>query len=305
MKSPSAVFPMSISIRLSLLSIAAVLHIACACGSGNAASSSKALNVSVRPVRVTVSPGNTQQLTATVTNSANTAVTWSTTFGTISTTGLLSTPPATADMTFRVTATSKADRRKSAYSLITVTRAPLSLTVAPASVTASASQGLTSPTPISIQVTESGGGTFAFTARSDQSWLTVSPLSGAGPSALQVIPSIVGLTAGTYTGHVSVTVPDRSTPATTATVVLIVKPVRRPQADISWHASTGKDVVSYRIYRSAIRGGPYGMEASALTGLTYSDLTVQSGQTYYYVATAVDDSGNESSYSAELRVLMP
>lgn len=116
--------------------------------------------------------------------------------------------------------------------------------------------------------------------------------------------SIAGLTPGPYTGHVILTGPSKS--QATATISLIVSSsASQPQADLSWNASKSQNVASYSIYRSTTRGGPYGLEASALSGLTFKDLTVQSGQTYYYVATAVADNGMESSYSAELALPIP
>jgi fibronectin type 3 domain-containing protein len=39
--------------------------------------------------------------------------------------------------------------------------------------------------------------------------------------------------------------------------------------------------------------------------MTFSDPTVQSGQTYYYVATAVDGIGNESVHSNEVAAAIP
>lgn len=39
--------------------------------------------------------------------------------------------------------------------------------------------------------------------------------------------------------------------------------------------------------------------------MNYSDSTVQSGMTYYYVTTAVDSSGTESSYSNLAQAVVP
>jgi fibronectin type 3 domain-containing protein len=39
--------------------------------------------------------------------------------------------------------------------------------------------------------------------------------------------------------------------------------------------------------------------------LTYSDTTVQNASTYYYVTTAVDSSGVESSYSNQATAVIP
>jgi len=39
--------------------------------------------------------------------------------------------------------------------------------------------------------------------------------------------------------------------------------------------------------------------------VNYSDPTVQNSITYYYVTTAVDSSGNESTYSNEASAVIP
>jgi len=42
-----------------------------------------------------------------------------------------------------------------------------------------------------------------------------------------------------------------------------------------------------------------------ITTLTYTDSTVQSATTYYYVTTAVDSSGSESANSNEVSASIP
>jgi len=42
-----------------------------------------------------------------------------------------------------------------------------------------------------------------------------------------------------------------------------------------------------------------------VVGLSYSDATVQNSTTYYYVTTAVDSSGVESSYSNQVTAPIP
>jgi Zn-dependent metalloprotease len=74
--------------------------------------------VTITPTTSTLSPGATQQFTAAVTGSTNTAVTWTATGGTVSTSGLY-TAPATAG-TYTVKATSAADTTKSASATVTV-----------------------------------------------------------------------------------------------------------------------------------------------------------------------------------------
>jgi len=70
-------------------------------------------------------------------------------------------------------------------------------------------------------------------------------------------------------------------------------------AALTWTASTSPNVAGYNIYRATVSGGPYTMvNTSLVTGTAYTDTTVQAGQTYYYVATAVDTSSNQSAYSS-------
>ena len=56
---------------------------------------------------------------------------------------------------------------------------------------------------------------------------------------------------------------------------------------LSWTASTSSGVVDYNVYR-ATSPGSYSRIASLVSGTTYTDSTVQSGQdiTYYYVVTS-------------------
>jgi hypothetical protein len=74
--------------------------------------------------------------------------------------------------------------------------------------------------------------------------------------------------------------------------------------DLSWSASSG--AVGYNVYRGSVSGGPYTMINSSLDSTTaYTDNTVVSGQTYYYVATSVDASSNESGYSNQATAVIP
>lgn len=74
---------------------------------------------------------------------------------------------------------------------------------------------------------------------------------------------------------------------------------------LSWDASTSP-VVGYNIYRSSQSGGPYSkLSASPNPTTSYSDNTVQSGTTYYYVATSVNGRSQESQYSNETIAAVP
>lgn len=74
---------------------------------------------------------------------------------------------------------------------------------------------------------------------------------------------------------------------------------------LSWTASTSTGV-TYNMYISVVSGGPYTkINSGPISGLTYQDLKAISGNTYYYVATAVDSTGNESVNSNEVKVIIP
>jgi fibronectin type 3 domain-containing protein len=74
---------------------------------------------------------------------------------------------------------------------------------------------------------------------------------------------------------------------------------------LSWDPSTST-VVGYNIYRGTQSGGPYSLlNSSLLSSTSYTDSSVQSGTTYYYVSTAVDSSNVESSYSNQASAAIP
>jgi fibronectin type 3 domain-containing protein len=74
---------------------------------------------------------------------------------------------------------------------------------------------------------------------------------------------------------------------------------------VNWTASTST-VAGYNVYRGTLSGGPYSkIDSTLITGLTYTDNTVSSGATYYYVITAVAADGTESSFSNQVQAVIP
>jgi hypothetical protein len=75
---------------------------------------------------------------------------------------------------------------------------------------------------------------------------------------------------------------------------------------LSWVASTSTGVVGYNIYRRAASAEPYTkINPAPTSATTYTDSNVQAGQTYSYVTTSVDMSGNESAYSNDITAVIP
>lgn len=75
---------------------------------------------------------------------------------------------------------------------------------------------------------------------------------------------------------------------------------------LGWTPSSSPNVIGYNVYRSTTSGGPYTkLTSSAAAGTSYTDSSVQAGKTYYYVATSVDNTSKESSYSNQTQAIVP
>jgi len=76
--------------------------------------------------------------------------------------------------------------------------------------------------------------------------------------------------------------------------------------DLAWDPSPSL-VVGYNIYRGTTSGGPYPskLNSSPQPTTSFVDNTVLPGTTYYYVATSLDANFVESSYSNQLKMVIP
>ena len=111
------------------------------------------------------------------------------------------------------------------------------------------------------------------------------------------------LVTGTVSGSISI-VSNASTSAIAEAVSGSGQAVQHT-VSLSWGPSSSS-VSGYNIYRGTVSGGPYAkVNASVDAATTYADSTVQSGQTYYYVTTAVNSSGMESTYSNQVVAQVP
>ena len=94
-----------------------------------------------------------------------------------------------------------------------------------------------------------------------------------------------------------------ATTATTSTTT--TAPAIQHKVVLSWKASTSANVTGYNVCRSTILGGYYGVVGTTSGALSYTDATVASGTTYYYVITAVSNQGLDSSYSNQVVASVP
>ena len=74
--------------------------------------------------------------------------------------------------------------------------------------------------------------------------------------------------------------------------------------NLSWNSTSG--VVGYNVYRSLSATGAYAkINSSVDPNTAYMDSTVTAGQTYYYSATSVNSTGQESSRSTPVQAVVP
>jgi hypothetical protein len=74
---------------------------------------------------------------------------------------------------------------------------------------------------------------------------------------------------------------------------------------LSWRASKS-NTIGYNIYRGISSMGPYSkINSSPDPKATFTDASVQGGQTYFYVTTALNKNGKESRRSNQVQVTIP
>ena len=135
--------------------------------------------------------------------------------------------------------------------------------------------------------------------------------SGSLPAGL-TLAAATGKIAGTpttsgthsFTIHVS----DSASTATTdsANFSITIAAAADHSVMLKWTASPSPGVTGYNVYRSTVSGSGYSkITSSPVAGLNYTDATVVNGQTYYYVTTSVNAAGDESSYSTQIKMIIP
>jgi len=130
------------------------------------------------------------------------------------------------------------------------------------------------------------------------------PLSIAAGQSVPFTVKFTPQTSGTASANISFA-SNASSSSVTETVTGTGASAIQHSADLSWDPSPST-VLGYNVYRGTTPGGPYTKINSSLDSSTlYTDSTVQSGRTYYYVSTAVDATGMESGYSNQLQMVIP
>jgi hypothetical protein len=131
------------------------------------------------------------------------------------------------------------------------------------------------------------------TARFGQSYIyTVTAIAGPDPA----------VESGIASDH-EVIYQDRFPPAPPAELVALAEAGR---VRLVWQASEAEDIAGYVVYRRAGEGGSFErITAQPVESAEHVDTAVRSGQAYTYRVTAVDQAGNESAPSSEVRAAVP
>ena len=127
-------------------------------------------------------------------------------------------------------------------------------------------------------------------------------LAAGGSATLSV--AFAPAAAGILNGSVTITSNATNSTLTIALSGTAVQP--SPHSATLTMTPNSSSVAGYNVYRASVSGGPYTkLNSPLVTSTTYPDSTVLASQTYYYVATSVDSSGNETAYSNEVSATIP
>jgi hypothetical protein len=267
--------------------------------------------ITMQPASQTVTAGQTATFSVAATGTAPLAYQWKKNGTAISgaTSSTYTTPATTTSdngAQFTVVVTNSAGSATSTAATLTVNAATAILNASSTSLSFGSVTVSTSSTQ-SVTLTNAGN--------SNVNISNVS-ISGAGFNVSGVSTGLIltpGQTAtlsvtfapaatGSVTG--SVTVTSNASPLTIALSGTGVTQVTHSAA-LSWAADTSV-VVGYNSYSSTVSGGPYvKLNSTLIPTTTYSDTTVQSGKTYYYVVTAVDSNNVESAFSNQTSATIP
>lgn len=126
----------------------------------------------------------------------------------------------------------------------------------------------------------------------------------ASGSSCSVVVLFDATTVGTNAGTLTI---NDSASSSAQTVALTGTGISASHTvTVAWTASSSSGVSGYNVYRSTTSGSGYAMlNTSLVTTTTFTDSTAVAGNTYYYVATAVNTSGMQSSDSNQGSAVIP
>ncbi len=171
------------------------------------------------------------------------------------------------------------------------------LTVTPAALNfGSVPDGTTATQSISLSATGSSVTISSSASSSSQFVLdgTTLPLTVIPGQSVSLNVAFTPQSSGTVSGSLSFA--SNASNSGTPESLTGVGTATQYSVNLSWNPSS--DVMGYNVYRSTAANGKYSkINSSVNPNTAYTDSTVVSGQTYYYAATSVNSSGQESARS--------
>jgi hypothetical protein len=266
--------------------------------------------ITSEPGSETISAGQTATFSVTTSGAAPLSYQWSKNGAAISgaTSASYTTPAATAadnGAQFTVAVSNSVGSITSSAAVLTVgsgqlTASATALNYGNVAVGASSSQ--------SVKFTNTGSASLSISNVS----VTGAGISGAGVSSGLIIAAgnsaVLNVTfapsaSGTLNGSVTVT---SNASDATVTVALAGAAVAAAHSVTLGLADSSSGVAGYNVYRSAQSGGPYTrLNSPLVTSASYVDANVTAAQTYYYVGTSVDSTGDETTYSNQVSATIP
>jgi Abnormal spindle-like microcephaly-assoc'd, ASPM-SPD-2-Hydin/Cep192 domain 4/HYDIN/CFA65/VesB-like, Ig-like domain len=130
------------------------------------------------------------------------------------------------------------------------------------------------------------------------------PLTLTPGQTAQFSVTFAPTTSGALSGTATVTSNAANSPASVALSGTGAAPASHSVA-LNW-SPTSSSYNGFNVYRGSKSGGPYTrVNSSMVSTSSYTDSSVTSGSTFYYVATEVGTDGVESSYSNEASANIP
>jgi len=186
-----------------------------------------------------------------------------------------------------------------------ITSAVGTLSIAPAPLNyGSVTVGTTDALPITVSA--SGGSVTVSSATSSSSQFALQgaslPFTIPSGQSMSFNVAFTPASSGTVSGSLSFASNASNSQATESLTGVGTQPVYN--VNLSWNSSS--NVVGYNVYRGTSANGSYSRINSTVDANTaFTDSSVVAGSTYYYAATSVNSTGQESTLSTPVQVAVP
>jgi fibronectin type 3 domain-containing protein len=117
----------------------------------------------------------------------------------------------------------------------------------------------------------------------------------------RTVPAGAAVAESELSAPITITPHDTFAPAPPSGIRAIAAP---QSVELTWERNTEADLAGYRLYR-ATGDGAFEKLKDLVQVPAYSDKKVDTGKTYRYQISAVDQAGNESGRSAAITVVTP